>query len=120
MVISRIAIELAKVGARSLVKYSGKEKKFWSNRYGKTGGRAVRHGLAAGPGIGNLLSRQEDGLSNGEDAKGNGYAPGKPDKARSGFKRNSYGSNSAKYNSNRYRRCSCHRKYRRSSNRKYN
>ncbi len=88
MVLGKIAIEAVKLGARSLVKYTGKEKKFWSTRYGSTGGRAVRHGLAVGPGIGSLLSNDNGIEPDGKVSKPRyGAQTGKPDKARSGYKR---------------------------------
>ncbi len=117
MVVGRIAVEVIKLGARSLVKYSGKEKSFWASRYGRTGGRAVRHGLAIGPGIGSLLSNSGDTPGNGTIPFSNENVSNQSNQARGRFKRSSnrkYSSTKCRCGGNRYAYSG---KYKRSFNR---
>ncbi len=114
MVAGKIALEIVKLGARSLVKYSGKEKAFWTRRYGDIGGRAVRHGLAVGPGVGSFLSTGSDINDDASLSVKNGSSPYTEDKTRS--RQFSYSNRSRKlrkYNYSR-NRCSCARKHYRS------
>ncbi len=105
MVLAKVAVEVAKLAARSLIKYSGKEKQFWASRYGKVGGRAVRHGLATGPGIGSLLS-SDNGIEPDVSPKRGSYesSSNKSNQTRGRSKRYSGSSRSR-----RFQRCSCKR-----------
>ncbi len=112
MVLIQVAGQIAKLAARSLIKYSGKEAKFWTSRYGKTGGRAVRHGLATGGSIGGLISNSDPLIEDGKIS--NGYEANKSNQARGGYKWNRSNRYSVKSSTRKYKRCSCARKYKRS------
>ncbi len=73
--------------------------------------KGVRHGLAGGAVIGNLIGLGGDESGNGVQKPRNGNSSGKPYQARRGRGRN--------YNyNNKYSRCNCRKRHTRSSYRK--
>ncbi len=82
--------------------------------YRKTANRLIDIAGAVGGGYGIYRYITDDTLVNGGFSKiqpRNGYAPSKPYKTRSGPAKRYSSRYSSKFPSNRYRRCSCPRKY---------
>ncbi len=78
---------LIKGGIRAFSKY---ESKVYTGLYGRSAGRGVRHGLAAGGVVGSLISNQDDGLNDGKISKTNvRTSSNKPNQARNRYVRNS-------------------------------
>ncbi len=113
MVLVKIVTEIAKVaiaasskyGVRGLKGYSRAEGRVFTRLYGHARGRGVRHGLAAGGVIGNLINNGEEPPVNGKVPKF--YPSNSKNKARGGQFRYSSQGNRVRYSSNKRRRRNC-------------